>query len=114
MHFMHLWPLFLLLLIPVIIVMYLLKQKAVNHKVSSLFLWREMYRNLESDTPWEKLKKNKLLIIQIITVLVLVFALMSPYTASNAEVKGNVVLLIDNSGSMSTVLSNRRTRLDYA
>ncbi|MCR5823873.1 MAG: VWA domain-containing protein [Lachnospiraceae bacterium] len=114
MRFMHLWPLFLLILIPIVIIMYLLKQKAVNHPVPSLFLWNEMYRNKESDTPWEKLKKNKLLIIQIITILVLIFALMSPYLASTAETSENVVLLIDNSGSMNTVLSNKKTRLDYA
>ncbi len=114
MRFMHLWPLFLLLLIPGIIIMYLLKQKAVSRPVPSLFLWNEMYRNKESDTPWEKLKKNRLLIIQIITVLVLVFALMSPYTATEVETTENVVLLIDNSGSMNTVMNNRKTRLDYA
>ncbi len=114
MRFMHLLPLFLLLLIPVVIIMYLLKQKAVDQKVPSLFLWNEMYRNKESDTPWEKLKKNKLLIIQIITILVLVFCLMSPYTATENEVSSNVVLLIDNSGSMSTIMSNKRTRLDCA
>ncbi|MBQ7637088.1 MAG: VWA domain-containing protein [Lachnospiraceae bacterium] len=114
MRFMHLWPLFLLLLIPAVIIMYLLKQKAVAHSVPSLFLWNEMYRNKESDTPWEKLKKNKLLIIQIITILVLVFCLMSPYTSTENEASSNVVLLIDNSGSMSTELSNNRSRLDYA
>ncbi len=114
MRFMHLWPLFLLLLIPGVIIMYLLKQKAQPHHVPSLFLWNEMYRNKESDTPWEKLKKNSLLIIQIISILVLVFALMSPYTASEAEISENVVLLIDNSGSMSTLLNNRKARLDYA
>ena len=114
MRFMHLWPLFLLITIPVIIIMYLLKQKAVSHPVPSLFLWNEMYRNKESDTPWEKLKKNRLLIIQIITVLILVFTLMSPYTASETKPSENVVLLIDNSGSMNTILSNKKTRLDYA
>ncbi|MCR5585748.1 MAG: VWA domain-containing protein [Lachnospiraceae bacterium] len=114
MRFMHLWPLFLLILIPIVIIMYLLKQKAVAHKVPSLFLWNEMYRNKESDTPWEKLKKNKLLIIQIFTILVLIFCLMSPYTAQEEAASSNVVLLIDNSGSMSTVMSNKKTRLDYA
>jgi hypothetical protein len=114
MRFMHLWPLFLLILIPVVIIMYLLKQKAVTHKVPSLFLWSEMYRNKESDTPWEKLKKNRLLIIQIFTILVLIFCLMSPYTAQEATTSSNVVLLIDNSGSMNTVMSNKKTRLDYA
>ncbi len=114
MHFLYLWPLFLLILIPCIIIMYLLKQKADPKCVSSLFLWREMYENRESETPFEKLKKNKLLIIQIITVLVLVFVLMSPYRESDSDSTESAVILIDNSGSMSTLLKNDRTRLDYA
>ena len=114
MHFLYLWPLFLLILIPVIVIMYLLKQKAEQKRVSSLFLWKEMYENRESETPFEKLKKNKLLIIQIITVLVLVFVLMSPYHEDESTDAENVILLIDNSGSMSTLLKSERTRLDYA
>ena len=114
MRFMHLWPLFLLILIPVVIIMYILKQKAVAHKVPSLFLWNEMYRNKESDTPWEKLKKNKLLFIQIFTILVLVFCLMSPYSAAETPTSSNVVILIDNSGSMNTLMNGRKSRLDLA
>ena len=51
MKFLYLWPFFLLLLIPVIIIMYLLKQKAVDMPIASLFLWKEMYRNVEANTP---------------------------------------------------------------
>ncbi len=73
-----------------------------------------MYRNRESDTPWEKLKKNKLLIIQIITVLVLVFALMGPYLNLNSIASENVAILIDNSAGMSMKLTNGKTRLEAA
>ncbi len=114
MRFQHLWPLFLLILIPVIILMYILKQKAIRKKVSSTFLWSAMYRNRESDTPWEKLKKNKLLIIQIITVLVLVFALMGPYLNLNSLASENVAILIDNSAGMSMKLTSGKTRLEAA
>ncbi len=114
MKFMYLWPLALLILIPVIIIMYLMKQKATDTKVPSLFLWKEMYLNRESDTPWEKLKKNLLLMLQIITVLALVLALMGPYIKGRSEVTGSVAVLIDNSGSMSTRVNARETRLDKA
>ncbi len=114
MKFMHLWPLALLILIPVVIIMYLLKQKAVDMPVPSLFLWKEMYRNQHSDTPWEKLKKNILLIMQIITIVVVVFALMGPYARKEIDVSESVAILMDNSGSMSAKLNDRETRLDRA
>ena len=79
MKFTHLWPLALIILVPVIIIMYMMKQKAKEQKVASLYLWREMVKNDRANTPWEKLKKNWLMILQIITLLVLIAALTSPY-----------------------------------
>lgn len=114
MKFLHLWPLALLVLIPVIIIMYLLKQKAVEHPFSSLFLWREMYKNMQANTPWEKLKKNLLMYLQIATVLILIFALMSPYIRSETTSAGHVVLVLDTSGSMKTKYDDGHTRMEVA
>lgn len=114
MKFLHLWPFFLLLLIPVIIIMYLLKQKAVETPISSLFLWKEMYRNVEANTPWEKLKKNWLLILQILTLIVLILALTSPYIISQSAGADHAVIVIDNSASMNAMYDENQTRLEHA
>lgn len=114
MKILYLWPLALLVLIPVIIIMYLLKQKAVDYPFSSLFLWREMYRNMQANTPWEKLKKNLLMYLQIATVLILIFALMSPYIRSETTSAGHVVLVLDTSGSMKTKYDDGHTRMEVA
>ena len=114
MKFLYLWPLFLLLLIPIIIVMYLLKQKAVDTPFSSLFLWKEMYRNVEANTPWEKLKKNWLLILQILTLIVLILALTSPYIMSGSVGADHAVIVIDNSASMNALYDEDQTRLERA
>ena len=114
MKLLYLWPLFLLLLIPVIIIMYLLKQKAVETPISSLFLWKEMYRNVEANTPWEKLKKNWLLILQIITLIVLVLALTSPYILSGSAGADHAIIVIDNSASMNALYDEENTRLEHA
>lgn len=110
----YLWPLFLLLLIPVIILMYLLKQRAQQRPVSSLFLWHEMYQNAEANTPWEKLKKNWLLILQIITLLILIFAVCSPYFLKGGVGADHAVIVIDNSAGMGTIHEGDQTRLDVA
>lgn len=114
MKFLYLWPFFLLLLIPIIIIMYLLKQKAVDTPIASLFLWNEMYRNVEANTPWEKLKKNWLLILQILTLIVLILALASPYILSGSAGADHAVIVIDNSASMNAMYDDNQTRLEYA
>ena len=114
MKVLYFWPLALLALVPVIIFMYLLKQKADKHEVPSLFLWRETYQNIEANTPWEKLKKNWLMILQIILLLLLIFAIMGPFLENCGRSSEHVVVIIDQSGSMNTVHDGEKTRFDKA
>lgn len=108
------WPLALLVLIPVIILLYMLKQKAKEYPFSSSMLWREIYNNIEATKPWEKLKKNLLMILQIVTVLLLIFALMAPYLKRGGRRFDNVILVIDTSASMGIRYNEDRTRLEEA
>ncbi|MBO4346673.1 MAG: BatA and WFA domain-containing protein [Lachnospiraceae bacterium] len=114
MKFTYLWPLALVVLIPVIIIMYMLKQKAKEEKVASLYLWREMVRNDRANTPWEKLKKNWLMILQIITLIVLIIAIMSPYFMSGLVSSGKACIVIDTSASMGFMYDDNQTRFDKA
>lgn len=108
------WPLALLVLIPGIILLYMLKQKAKEYPFSSSMLWREIYNNIEATKPWEKLKKNLLMFLQILTVLLLIFALMAPYLKHGGKRYDNVVLVIDTSASMGIQYNENRTRLEEA
>lgn len=114
MKFTQLWPLAFLILIPVIIIMYLMKQKAKDQPVSSLYLWSEMVKNTQANTPWEKLKRDWLLILQIITLIVLIVALMSPFVLSNFASSGKACIVIDTSASMNFMYDDDMTRLDKA
>jgi hypothetical protein len=108
------WPLAFLILIPIIIIMYMLKQKAKDEKVASLFLWKEMIKNDRANTPWEKLKKNWLMILQILTLIVLIIALMSPFFMSSLVTTGKACVVIDSSASMSFMYDDNQTRFDKA
>ncbi|MGN0268792.1 MAG: BatA domain-containing protein [Lachnospiraceae bacterium] len=108
------WPLVFLLLIPAIILLYILKQEAKPQKFSSTMLWQEVYRNLEATRPWEKLRKNLLLFLQILTVLLLIFAMMGPWLRSAGRSGEQVVLVLDNSASMGTLYDGEQTRLEAA
>ena len=114
MKVLYFWPLAFLALVPVIIFMYLLKQKAEKKEVPSLFLWRETFHSVEANTPWEKLKKNWLMILQIILLLALIFALMGPFLKNLGRSSEHVVLVIDNSGSMNEIHDGEKTRFDKA
>ncbi|TCK98695.1 von Willebrand factor type A domain-containing protein [Natranaerovirga hydrolytica] len=113
MGFIQLWPLVFLILIPLVIIMYLLKQKSEDFLYSSTFLWEEVYKNMEVNTPWEKLKKSLLFFLQLFLILFFIFLLMNPFIESNNNDTENLLLVIDNSGSMNGYY-NEKTRFENA
>lgn len=89
-----------LITIPIIIVLYLLKQRHQEYTFSSLYLWREALKDLEANTPWQKLRKNILMILQIAAMALLVFALSNPFINASWGEPRIIVLAIDTSLSM--------------
>ena len=114
MEFMNLWPFFLLLLIPVIILLYLLRQKTEDKTFSSLYLWREAYKNTEAAKPWEKFRNNLLMYLQIAVVLALILALAAPYLKTGGTRSAHVILVVDSSASMNTRYDDKYTRFEQA
>ncbi len=110
----NMWPLAFLMIIPVIILLYLLKQKAKDQTFSSTLLWQEIYKNLEAKTPFEKLKQNILMYLQILLMLLLIFALMAPVLNKGGALQEHAVVVIDNSASMQYLYEGEETRLDYS
>lgn len=111
MGFTNLWPLFLLITIPLVIMLYILKRKYKEEVISSSLLWKEVYKNTRANTPWEKLRKNIMMLLQILILLALILALMKPFLNFGGKSYKNVVLVIDNTASMN-VTYNDTTRLE--
>lgn len=109
-----LWPLVLLVLVPIIILLYILKQEARPKPFSSTMLWNEVFQNVEATKPWEKLKKNLLLLLQLLVVLVLILAMMGPWLRTKGNIAKQSVLVIDNSASMGADYDGEHTRLEAA
>jgi hypothetical protein len=86
--------------IPVVIVFYLLKRKRVVKLVSSTLLWRKYLAETQASAPFQKLRKNWLLILQIILLALVVFALARPYFATKAKPAQLRVVILDASASM--------------
>jgi Ca-activated chloride channel family protein len=106
----------LLALIPPIIAMYLLKLRRQDHVVSSTYLWQRFVRDVEANAPWQKLRRNLLLLLQILFLLFLILALARPTTPSEGVAGQVVVLILDTSASMAATDGgdNGQARLDAA
>lgn len=89
------------LTLPVIILMYLLKRKYVDTNVSSHLLWNRVLREMEANKPWQKLRNNALLLLQLAAAAMLVMALMQPFFWSRNVMKGHLVIVLDRSASMN-------------
>lgn len=87
------------LTLPVILALWLLRPRRVRHRVSSLFLWRTSLAERKSAQPWQKLRNDPLLWLQLLVALLLITAAARPFIPSKIEAKHTVILL-DASGSM--------------
>lgn len=112
MGFTNLWPLFLLLTIPPVIMLYILKRKYKEEVISSSLLWKEVYKNTRANAPWEKFKKNIMLLLQIIIILSVILALMSPFISIGGKSYKNIIMVIDNTASMNTIYDDSNSRLE--
>jgi len=86
--------------IPVVIVFYLLKRKRVVKLVSSTLLWQKFLADTQASAPFQRLRKNWLLYLQILLLLLAVLALMRPYIATKAKPAQKRVIVLDGSASM--------------
>ena len=114
MIFESLWPLFFLAAVPIIIILYLLKPKGIDHLISSNLLWKKLLKNEQSRTFFEKFVHNILMYLQILMIALLVIALMSPFIRSEGQGGGRKILLMDTSGSMQHVGASGKSRLEEA
>lgn len=102
MGFTNLWPLFLTFTIPLLVMLYILKRKYKEKKISSSLLWSEVYKNTHANTPFEKLRKNIMLFLQLLILSSIIFALMGPFLKFGGKEYKNVILVLDTTGSMNT------------
>ncbi len=110
----NIWPLAFLVLVPIVIVLYILKQKAKDQTFSSILLWQEVYRNLEARTPFERFRHNLLMYLQIGILLLLIIALMAPAIRNAGKGTEQVVIVLDHSASMQYQYDENMSRLDCA
>ncbi|HZD55695.1 MAG TPA: VWA domain-containing protein, partial [Anaerolineales bacterium] len=80
---------------------YMLKLRRREVEVSSTLLWSKLLRERQANSPWQRLKRNILLILQLIILSLLVFTLARPAIPVPAVAGGSMVVLLDASASMN-------------
>ncbi|MDR3634666.1 MAG: BatA and WFA domain-containing protein [Isosphaeraceae bacterium] len=100
--------------IPVgIIALYFLKLRRRPVQVPSTLLWRRSLEDLHVNSLFQRLRRNLLLFLQLLAVLLAMLALAGPRFTGTSGQGQRFVLAIDNSGSMSAT-DVRPTRLAAA
>src|SRR5438477_5690166 len=98
--------------VPALLVLYFLKLKRREMAVSSTLLWKKAIQDLQVNAPFQKLRRNLLLLLQLLLLILLVLALSRPVSNYRPGAGAVTVILIDRSASMSAKDDDGKTRLD--
>jgi hypothetical protein len=104
------------LTVPLLVLLYFLKLKRVEQIVSSTLLWQRAVQDLQVNAPFQRLRRNILLLLQLLALIAALIALAGPIMSMNSGVGQRTVLLIDRSASMNAQDGDASglTRLEYA
>jgi hypothetical protein len=90
-----------LVAVPLLLLLYFLKLKRREQIVSSTLLWKRAVQDLQVNAPFQRLRRNILLLLQLLALLALLLAIAGPILSLLASPASRYVLLIDRSASMS-------------
>jgi hypothetical protein len=88
--------------IPVIILLHSLRYRRRDVRVSTLFLWESVAREMQGTLGWRRVVQNLPLLLQLLLVLLLTAALAKPVRTTAVAQSKDIVLVIDVSASMQT------------
>lgn len=97
-----------------IFLLYMLRLRRTDMPISSTFLWQQLVRDREANAPWQKLRPNLLMLLQLLILAALVLALMRPFQEVDTITTGRIALLIDASASMNATDLNGNSRFSEA
>lgn len=102
--------------IPALISLYFLKLKRKRMVIPSTLLWQRAVQDLQVNAPFQRIKNNLLLWIQLLLLIALLIAMARPTQHSVADPGRRVVIVIDTSASMNAADPSLKgdTRLEAA
>ena len=95
--------LWLLALVPPLVLFYFLKLKRPRLMIPSLALWRRVLEDKRVNSPFQRFKRNILLFLQLLILLLLILAATQPYFRGHDSRKKRLPILLDCSASMAAL-----------
>ncbi len=88
--------------VPLLLLLYFLKLKRREQIVSSTLLWKRAVQDMQVNAPFQRLRRNILLLLQLLMLLIMLFALAGPILSLTRGPGRRYALLIDRSASMNS------------
>lgn len=97
---------------PLVIMLYFLKLRRVPIEVPSTYLWRRTVEDMHVNSIWQRLRRNLLLLLQLLTLLAIILSVLRPGIRDDQTIGKRSMFLIDQSASMqATDLEKSRLQI---
>jgi hypothetical protein len=100
--------------VPVLAALYMLKLNRRNKKIPSVYFIKDLVSDNKGSSLFKRLTSNMLLFLEILFLIILALALMNPGRAGQSLLRKKMILLVDNSITMSSVEAGGVLRLSRA
>ncbi|MBL0926450.1 MAG: VWA domain-containing protein [Phycisphaerales bacterium] len=89
--------------VPTLIILYFLTLRRRSVDVSTTLLWKKAVQDLQANAPFQRLRRNILLLLQLVILAAALLAVAQPQTRSEQPPGAKTVIFFDRSASMATI-----------
>src|SRR5262249_3515298 len=89
--------------VPSLIILYFLKLRRRDLEISTTLLWKKAIQDLQANAPFQTLRRDLLLVLQLLVLTGIILALGQPHIKGQNIVGTKHVILVDRSGSMAAL-----------